>query len=108
MEAVSPCIVPAAQVTQNMTERHRLNVYAGANSLHDYHDPEKQPLLPLVEIPSCLNPFKHDGVRIFAKMMTMLPSHNVKALPGTQTLQLSIETSPNHLSKEYALKQCAA
>ena len=52
------------------------NVYAGPNALKDYNDPELQPLLPLVELPESLNPFRQHGVRIYAKMMTMLPAHN--------------------------------
>lgn len=59
-----------------------LNVYTGHDSLRKYYDPDSQPLLPLVEVPQCLNPFHNDGVRIYAKMMNALPAHNVKALPG--------------------------
>lgn len=59
-----------------------LNVYKGSDSLKNYYDPDVQPPLPLVEIPDCLNPFREDGVRIYAKMLTMLPAHNVKSLPG--------------------------
>lgn len=59
-----------------------LNVYTGTDSLKNYYDPDLQPPLPLVEIPDSLNLFKEQGVRIYAKMMTMLPAHNVKALPG--------------------------
>ena len=65
-----------------MTAANPLNVYTGSDSLRKYHDPDCQPLLPLVEIPDALNPFRNDGVRIYAKMMNALPAHNVKALPG--------------------------
>ena len=60
------------------------NVYRGQDSLRDYYDPDIAPPLPLVEIPRRLNPFCEDGVRIYAKMMTILPAHNVKQLPGIQ------------------------
>jgi cysteine synthase A len=60
-----------------------LNVYTGPDSLRNYHDPDQQPPLPLVEVPLSLNPFRGDGVRIYAKMMSTLPANNVKALPGT-------------------------
>jgi hypothetical protein len=53
------------------------------DSLQKYFDPDFAPLLPLVETPASLNPFREDGVRIYAKMTTMLPAHNVKSLPGT-------------------------
>lgn len=67
-----------------MSVRNPLNVYSGEDSLQQYFDPEFAPLLPLVEIPASLNPFRGDGVRIYAKMMTMLPAHNVKSLPGNK------------------------
>lgn len=58
------------------------NVYSGPRALQEYFDPDKQPMLPLVELPPKLNPFLEDGVHIFAKMLTALPAQNVKALPG--------------------------
>lgn len=58
------------------------NVYFGPDSMKQYFDPDCQPPLPLVELPQCLNPYYADGVRIYAKMMTMHPANNVKAMPG--------------------------
>lgn len=69
-----------------MGNSNHLNVYSGEDSLKQYYDPEFQPPLPLVEIPARLNPYRKDGVRIYAKMMTMLPANNVKALPGMAPL----------------------
>jgi hypothetical protein len=63
----------------NCNER---NVYFGPDSLKKYFDPDSQPPLPLVELPEHLNPYYHDGIRIYAKMMTMHPANNVKAMPG--------------------------
>ncbi|KAM0724174.1 hypothetical protein Q7P37_000056 [Cladosporium fusiforme] len=63
-----------------------MNVFSGPTSLKDYYDPDRNPPLPLVEIPQHLNPFHEDGVRIYAKMMTMLPAHNVKELPALAML----------------------
>ena len=60
-----------------------LNVYRGPNSVRDYFDPDTSPPLPLVEIPDCLNPHRKDGVRIYAKMMSMHPANNVKSMPGS-------------------------
>lgn len=62
------------------------NVFSGPNSVIDYFDPDKNPPLPLVEIPDRLNPFREDGVRIYAKMLTCLPAQNVKSLPGAFSL----------------------
>lgn len=66
-----------------MSNNNSLNVYRGPNSVRDYFDPDSAPPLPLVEIPEGLNPYRGDGVRIYAKMMTMHPANNVKAMPGT-------------------------
>lgn len=65
-----------------MTNSNERNVYFGPDSLKKYFDPDCQPPLPLVELPEYLNPFYQDGVRIYAKMMTMHPANNVKAMPG--------------------------
>lgn len=65
-----------------MASPNPLNVYKGYGSVKNYFDPESAPPLPLVEIPDCLNPYRQDGVRIYAKMMTMHPANNVKAMPG--------------------------
>jgi hypothetical protein len=66
-----------------MASPNPLNVYKGQESIQKYFDPESAPPLPLVEIPDSLNPYRQDGVRIYAKMMTMHPANNVKAMPGT-------------------------
>ncbi|KAG9126241.1 hypothetical protein FRC07_004295 [Ceratobasidium sp. 392] len=57
-----------------------LNVFSGRNALVDYYNPDYNPPLPLVELPD--HPFIEDGIRIYAKLMTVLPAGNVKALPG--------------------------
>jgi cysteine synthase len=70
-----------------MTSSNVFNVYKGRDSMRKYFDPDYQPPLPLVELPDVLNPFRHDGVRIYAKMLTVLPAQNVKALPALNMLQ---------------------
>jgi len=65
-----------------MAHPNPLNVYKGPNSMQKYFDPDFQPPLPLIELPAKLNPFRDDNVRIYAKMLTLLPAQNVKALPG--------------------------
>ncbi len=59
-----------------------LNVFKGPNAVRNFLDPGRQPYLPLVEIPDALNPFAGDRVRIFAKLMSISPLANVKALPA--------------------------
>lgn len=63
-----------------------LNVYAGKNALMEFLSPEEAPCVPLVEVPAELNPFCKDGVRIFAKLMYLLPLMNVKSLPAFNML----------------------
>lgn len=72
------------------------NVYSGPHALRDYYDPDKNPPLPLVELPPELNPFHDDGVRIYAKMMTALPATNIKSLPGKIPTHQNIGTLPTH------------
>lgn len=67
------------------TSTYSMNIFSGPRTVIDYYDPDLQPPLPLVEILARLDTFYNEGVCMFAKMMTALPSHNVKALPGTQT-----------------------
>jgi hypothetical protein len=74
-----------------MVARNYLNAYSGPDALQNYFDPDRTPMIPLVEIPPSLNPYYNDGVRIHAKMMSMHPSNNVKIMPGTCTLICVVE-----------------
>lgn len=85
-----------------MPHPNPLNVYRGADSMRKFFDPDCQPPLPLVELPEKLNPFRKDGVRIYAKLLTALPAQNVKALPGTVSpsgLPLDIILTNPHSAK---------
>ncbi|KAI2821099.1 hypothetical protein CBS115989_3166 [Aspergillus niger] len=73
-----------------MTNINEHNVYFGLDALKKYFDPDCQPPLPLVELPDRLNPFHQDGVRIYAKMMTMHPANNVKAIPAMNLLEKTV------------------
>jgi cysteine synthase/rhodanese-related sulfurtransferase len=63
-----------------------LNTFEGDNAVLDFLNPDNAPYTPLVEIPDHLNPYRKDGVRIFAKLMNMLPLANVKSLPAYNML----------------------
>jgi len=63
-----------------------LSVFEGPTSVRDFLDPDNNPPLPLVEIPDALNPLRAEGVRIFGKLMYLLPLLNVKSLPAIQML----------------------
>lgn len=69
-----------------MDQKDFLNVFHGPNAVAKFYNPDLQTPLPLVEIPDSLNPFRQDGVKIFAKLMTALPAHNVKSLPALNML----------------------
>lgn len=68
-----------------MASRNNQNVFKGPSAVKDYFDPDNAPPLPLVELPEALNPYRDDGVHIYAKMMSAHPANNVKAMPGSQT-----------------------
>ncbi len=63
-----------------------LNVFEGPDAIKDFLNPDNNPMIPLVELPEELNPFRKDGVRIYAKLMNMLPLANVKSLPALNML----------------------
>ncbi|EWZ46666.1 tryptophan synthase beta subunit-like PLP-dependent enzyme [Fusarium oxysporum Fo47] len=85
-----------------MTSPNPLNVYKGQESIQKYFDPESAPPLPLVEIPDSLNPYRQDGVRIYAKMMTMHPANNVKAMPALNLLQNCVVPGKTKAVVEYS------
>ncbi len=68
------------------TRSKERNVFSGANAIRDFLNPDENPYIPLVELPDHLNPLAKDGVRIFAKLMNMVPLMNVKSLPALNML----------------------
>ena len=68
--------------SQKTVNRQMTNVFKGPDALKDFLNPEMHPNLPMVELPASLNPFAGDNVRIFAKMMSLSPLGNVKAVPA--------------------------
>ncbi|MDO8571828.1 MAG: pyridoxal-phosphate dependent enzyme [bacterium] len=69
-----------------------LNTFKGGTAIKDFLNPDKNPMIPLVELPDHCNPFARDGVQIFAKLMNMLPLANVKSLPALNMLLEAEET----------------
>ncbi len=67
-------------------ETANLNIFKGKHAIKDFLNPEKNPMIPIVEIPEKLNLFSKDGVKIYAKLMNMLPLGNVKSLPALNML----------------------
>jgi len=66
---------------------NRNNVFAGPDALKRFLDPDCSPPLPLVELPASLNPFADQKVRIFAKLLYLLPLLNLKSVPVLKMLQ---------------------
>lgn len=79
--------IEKSKISAGMAQLHHSNLYQGRDSMKKYFDPDYQPPLPLVELPDILNPFREDGVRIYAKILSALPCQNVKALPALNMLQ---------------------
>lgn len=71
-----------------------LNVFKGRDAVKNFLDPGQLSYVPLVEIPAALNPLSSDNVRIYAKLMNMLPLCNVKAAPAFNMIE------EKHLSGE--------
>ena len=57
------------------------NVFSGPDALRRFVNPDAHPPLPLVELPAALNPFAERKVRIFAKLLYLLPLLNLKSIP---------------------------
>ncbi len=62
------------------------NVFSGPSAIKDLFNPDNQPPVPLVELPASINPFHGDQVRIFAKLMYLLPLLSIKSLPAIRML----------------------
>ena len=67
--------------------KQQLNVFEGPQAIKTFLDPGKNCYLPLVELPEAFNPFAKDKVRIYAKLMNMLPLGNVKAAPAFNMIE---------------------
>ncbi|ORY61524.1 tryptophan synthase beta subunit-like PLP-dependent enzyme [Pseudomassariella vexata] len=85
-----------------MANTNYRNVYKGPDSVRDYFNPDLSPPLPLVELPACLNPYRQDGVRIYAKMMTMHPANNVKCMPALNLLENTVVPGKTDTIIEYS------
>jgi cysteine synthase/cystathionine beta-lyase/cystathionine gamma-synthase len=83
-----------ASVVSFVENRHRENppaLFAGEDALKQYLSPANYTPTPLVELPNDLNPLRADGVRIFAKMMPLVPLMNIKSIPAFSMLQKAAE-----------------
>lgn len=72
-------------MTKPLTDHE--NVFSGPDAIKDLLNPDYNPPLPLVELPAELNPFSAQKVRIFAKLLYLLPLMNLKSLPVLAMLE---------------------
>jgi cysteine synthase len=72
-------------MTKPLSDRE--NVFSGPDAIKDLLNPDRNPPLPLVELPAELNPLSAQKVRIFAKLLYLLPLMNLKSLPVLTMLQ---------------------
>jgi len=63
------------------TGQFELNVFEGRTAIRDFLNPDNSPPVPLVELPAVFNSCSGERVRIFAKLMYLLPLLNIKSLP---------------------------
>lgn len=61
--------------------------FAGPKALQDFMDPSCHAPTPLVEIPADVHGIDIPGLRVFAKLMQMLPLGNVKSVPAFSMLE---------------------
>jgi len=67
-------------------DRFKTSVFEGSTAITDFLDPGNHSPIPLVELPGEFNPLHAQGVRIFAKLMYLLPLLNIKSLPALNML----------------------
>ena len=76
------------------------NVFTGSDALKNFLNPDCNLPLPLVELPDRLNPFADQKVRVFAKLMYLLPLLNSKSLP---VLNMMLETTTDKLRSVHTI-----
>lgn len=71
----------------NMKKNLSKKVFEGNGAIFSYLAPGALGPTPVVELPSTLNLFRKDGVRIFVKLVQFVPLANIKSLPSYVMLQ---------------------
>ena len=72
---------------KNKSNKDNKKVFEGNGALASYLSPGTLGLTPMVELPSSLNPFSKDKIRIFIKLVQFVPLCNIKSLPAFTMLQ---------------------
>ncbi len=63
-----------------------MKIFEGEEAIKDFLNPASIDMTPIIELPTSLNPFKKDKVRIFIKLMQFVPLYNIKSLPAWSML----------------------
>jgi cysteine synthase len=63
-------------------KKNNKKIYEGEDAIKSFLLPKSFGLTSIVELPSSLNPFKKDKVRIFVKLVHSAPLGNIKSLPS--------------------------
>jgi len=67
-------------------QNSNLKVFEGSNAVTDFLTPSSTGNTPLIELPSSVNSFTKDRVRIFVKLMQLVPLGNIKSVPSWSML----------------------
>lgn len=70
--------------------------FEGPHAVRQFLSPENSNPIPMVELPDRLNPYRALGVRVFAKLMYLLPLLSIKSLPAFQMLKDAEESGKLH------------
>lgn len=62
-------------------------VFEGPDAIREFLNPANSAPLPLVELPGKLNPFRGEGIRVYAKLAYLTPLLNVKSVPAWNMLR---------------------
>jgi cysteine synthase len=77
----------AKNVVNDTAERLNSGVFEGPDSIREFLNPANSAPLPLVELPGKLNPFRGEGIRVYAKLAFLMPLLNLKSLPTWNMLR---------------------
>ncbi len=70
----------------NKNNKNYKKVFKGENAIKDFLDPFSYNMTPIIELSSNLNPYKKNKVRIFIKLMQVVPLYNIKSFPAWSML----------------------
>ena len=83
-------------------------VFKGPDALKNLFNPKKIPYTPLVELPKEITPHYDDGVRIYAKLMYMLPLGQIKSLAAYSMLEDAFENNKHSLGKIHTIVEASS